>query len=358
MSVRKRGSRFYYDFMINRVRYRSVVPEARTRKQAEQVETQKRVEVFEGRYGKPTGLGIFEEFVRETYLPWSKQHKKSYYHDERYAEIICEFFKGKTFREISPLTIEHFKRQRREGITQRGEQRNMGTVNRELAQLSSIFSLAVDYDYCELNPCRKVKLFTVHSRRERVLTPDEETRLLEAMTGRLERYRPIVILALHTGMRRGEIMRLRWQDVDFSRNEIRIPVGSTKSGKGRVLPINAVLRTMLIEMQSKGNSGGRVFSGIGYTAGEVSKRISKVCDEIGLDDVTLHTCRHTFATRLKDQNVNPFTIRDLMGHATLRMTNDYTHTTPEMLQRAVELLEKRPDCSNLVSMAKLQVASL
>lgn len=335
--------------MINGRRYRGAIPEATTKRQAELVENQKRIEVFEGRYGKPTGQGLLEDFIKDVYLPWSKQHKKSHYHDQKYAVVICEFFRGMAFRDITAWTIEQFKRKRSEGITERGEKRAKSTVNRELAQLSSIFSLAVDYGYCEDNPCRRVRLYKVYSRRERVISEEEERRLLAALTGRHEELRPIIILALHTGMRRNEILKLKWTDVDFMANEIRLAEGSTKSGKGRTLPMTDLVRETMLGLREAGDGTGRIFTGRGYSSGTITNRIARLCDRLGMPDVTLHTLRHTFASRLEERNVNPFLVRDLLGHSTLRMTGHYTHSQPDALREAVKKLEMEKDCHKIVT---------
>src|SRR5262249_49844196 len=116
---------WYYDFTdTDGVRHRKNIPEAVTEQQAKLAEAAARTEVFKGKYGQKTGRANFEKFVRDIYLPWSREHKRSFKQDEYYAEIICDCFRGKTFADISPILIEKFKRQRREGITTRGEKRN------------------------------------------------------------------------------------------------------------------------------------------------------------------------------------------------------------------------------------------
>jgi len=82
--------------------------------------------------------------VEKVFLPWSKANKRSWRHDEFRTRAICEFFGGKTFREISPLFVERFKRERRESITRRGSVRSPASVNHELELLSKIFNLAID----------------------------------------------------------------------------------------------------------------------------------------------------------------------------------------------------------------------
>ncbi len=234
------------------------------------------------------------------------------------------------------MLIEHFKRQRRERLTTRGTQRNMATVNRELAQLSKIFMLAIDNGYCETNPCRKVRRFRVDNQRERVLTGAEERLLFDVLVGRYASLRPVALLALHTGMRRGEMTGLRWSDVDLSANTIRVPREITKNWRARILPLNEVTLSALQELRERAGAGALVLAGLGYGKTTLGKKFGEA--SAGIADVTLHILRHTFAARLKDAGVDPFTVRDLSGHTTIQMTNRYTHATPATMQRGVEAL--------------------
>ena len=329
---------WYYKFTIRGVTYKRSISEARIQSQAEQVERQARQDVFEGTYGKQAGTESFSKFVREIFLPWSREHKRSYYDDELFAEVACAFFAGKAFRDISPLLVERFKQHRRSGITSRNRQRSMATVNREMAQLSKVFSLAVDYGYWTQNPCRKVKKFTVHNQRERVITADEEADLLAAFTGALARYRPVALLALYTGLRLGEIVGLRWVNVDFQGGTIYVAPETCKTRRARTLPMHPEARAALGELKESTGTRERVLDAPGFGAAQIGDSFRRTADSVGLMDVTTHTLRHTFATRLKDAGVDPFTMRDLLGHATLRMTNYYTHATPETMRRGVEAL--------------------
>jgi integrase len=331
--------RWYYKFTVRGVTYKRSIPEALTKRQAEQVEGQARQSVFEGKYGRQSGAESFPKFVREVYLPWAKANKRSWYHDSRYCEVICAYFNNRTFGDITPMLVEHFKKHRRDGITQRGTTRNMATVNREMAQLSKIFSLAVDNGYCETNPCRRVRRFRVDNRRERVLSLDEESDLLTLLTG--TPLRPAALLALNTGLRRGEMMSLRWEDVDLASLVINVPGEITKSGRPRSIPANGASLEALRELKERAGRGERVLAGLGYTnSGTLSQKFGAAAVAAGISGVTLHTLRHTFATRLKDAGVDPFTVRDLLGHATIQMTNHYTHATPETMRRGVEVLSR------------------
>src|SRR6185369_3881927 len=115
--------------------------------------------------------------------------------------MLKEYFEGKALREISVQSVEKFKNDRMNTLTKKGTARQPATVNRELTLLSSAYSLAVKYDKAESNPCSKVDLFTLDNLRYRYLMPDEEPRLMAALTGPRAHLQPIVTVALGTGMR-------------------------------------------------------------------------------------------------------------------------------------------------------------
>jgi len=139
MTIRKRGTRYYYDFMIRRQRYRGAIPEARTKAEAEQAETKIKNKVYERKYGKISASRPFAEFVRGTYLPWARANKRSRKDDEFHAKVFCRHFGNRSLSEIDHQMIEEFKLKRMESVTRFGRTRKPGSVNRELAILSGIF---------------------------------------------------------------------------------------------------------------------------------------------------------------------------------------------------------------------------
>ena len=152
MPVQKRGDRWHYAFCIRGVRYRGALPEARTKFQAEKAETKIRQEVYDGRYGRPTGETSFEEFVQGVYKPWARENKRSFENNEKYKlPMICESksLKGKTFAQISPLLLEKFKKERRESEMKDGRTRKPSTINRELDHLKDL--LACDQVRCYMH---------------------------------------------------------------------------------------------------------------------------------------------------------------------------------------------------------------
>ena len=134
MPVQKRGDRWHYAFCIRGVRYRGALPEARNKIQAQKAETKIRQEVYEGRYGRPTGETSFEKFVENVYKPWARENKRSFENNEKYKlPMICESksLKGKTFAQISPLLLEKYKKERRESELKDGRTLNNPATNEE-----------------------------------------------------------------------------------------------------------------------------------------------------------------------------------------------------------------------------------
>jgi hypothetical protein len=205
MTIRKRGRKYHYDFTLpGYPRMRGVIPEARTKWEAEQAEIKLKREVFENRYDlRHTGTDRLADFIDTVFLPWSKLNKRSWRDDAYTATILKEYFGGKTFREITPMLIEKFKGDRLKGITKKGTQRCPATVNREFDVLSKIFSLAIDSKKTDTNPCSKVKKLRVSNQRYRYLLPEEEPRLMAALDGPRAHLKAAVIVALGTGMRLG-----------------------------------------------------------------------------------------------------------------------------------------------------------
>jgi integrase len=346
MSVFKRGKKWQYDFWIGGKRYRGSIPEARVKAQAERAEVKLRDSVYEGTYGKKIISLKLRDFIGDTFLPWAKLNKRTWVHDEFRSRSLIQAMGNKALDEISPILIEKYKRDRRSGKTVRGGLRAPSTVNRELELLSKIFSLAIDHGLVIHNPCRKVKRFREDNGRNRYLSDEEEVRLLSLLTGKREGLRPIVVLAIHTGMRRGELLSLRWANVDFSRGLVHVMNShreQTKSGNSRSIPMNRIVRSQLLELHRQTGDTEYVFVNrrTGRPLTEVKTGFRSACVEAGLEDFRFHDLRHTAATRLGDAGVDTRRIMAILGHRSIQTSARYTHATDEGLRRAVEALVTR-----------------
>jgi integrase len=332
MSVRKRGNRWYFDFQIRRVRHRGSIPEARNKAQAERAEAQLKTDLFEQRFGDGISKN-FAEFVAEVYAPWAKS-KRSYTSEQFFIQAAVAYFKTYALADISPMAVERFKRERlATPVKDSGKPRKPASVNREMACLSRICSMAVDNGLLQTNPCGKVKRLRENNIRTRYLTDAEEEQLMAAINEHYERLRPIIIVALNTGMRQGEIVSLKWSQVDWQRN--LITVINTKNGVDRTIPMNETVRDLLIRRWREAEqSKARIFD---EPALLVCHSFSRLAERAGLIDFKFHDLRHTFATRLAP-HTDAFTLAALLGHKTLAMTARYTHPTDEGKRRAIAAL--------------------
>jgi integrase len=254
---------------------------------------------------------------------YARVNKRSWKSDEFRLRTISGYFGGYALREITPQSIERFRSER----LRSGEARS--TINRRMALLKRMLNLAIDWGYLKENPVCKIRFFSEkENERVRVLTEVEETRLLEACTGSL---RPIIRLALLTGMRRGEILGMKWSDVDLTKNDIRIP--HSKSGRPRFVPINQTLRGLLLGLRENDPKGALVFP-----CKSVRTAFENACKKAEIKEFTFHDLRRTFGTRLLERGVNIVTISRYYGHSSLLVTQRYLHPRDELNREAVERL--------------------
>ena len=338
MSVSKRGSVWYYYIKIKGVRYRGSIPEARTKYLAQEAERKIRNEIFEGRYGAAQSNKTLGEFVEEIYLPWAKANKRSWRNDVSRLKPILAYFGGRKLIDINPFTVEKYKIDRSKTITIRGAQRSKATVNRELELLSRIYTLAISNRVARINPVSEVDHLKGEIRRTRYLLPDEETRLMGQFTGKRSHLRLIVMLALQTGMRRGEILRLRKSDLDFHRGEILVT--QTKIDEDRRIPMNETIRLEL-SAHCAGLDSEYLFMNpkTGRAITDIKKAFVSACQDAKIQGLRFHDLRHTAATRMGEAGIDPFTIASIMGHKDIKTTATYTHATREAKRRAVSALE-------------------
>jgi len=280
---------------------------------------------------------MFAEFVEEAYLPWSKTHKASYADDMRITTMLVEFFRDKDLIEIKPAMVEKFKTHRH----QKGKA--PATINRELSVLSKIFTVAIRLEEAESNPCQNVERFALDNQRVRYLTEEEENRLFKAI-GDDQLLRDVVTVALHTGMRRGEIFNLKWFDVDFGRGTLQVL--KTKTKLNRSIPMNTRVREVL-NLQPR--TSEYVFTSP-RTKGrlvDLKKGFSIARSAAGIPDFQLRDLRHSCATRLSDCGEELVTVAEILGHRDIRMTKRYSHA---MHERKRQALEKLAATSNLRQM--------
>ena len=348
MPVENRGTarrpRWRYAFTIRGVRYRASIPEARTKYEAEQAEIAAKKDVFDGTYGRPAGERDFVDFVEKEYWPWARENKRSWRNEAYCVPTVKEYFRGKTLAQISPLLIEKYKRSLRESDTHRGTKFSPRYVNYHLQILFRIFSLAVERKEisAEDNPRKKVKFLDEDNRRTRYLLDEEEPRLFEQLVNERAHLRPLVIVAIGTGMRMGDQLNLRKSQVDFQRNVINVP--NAKTGRDYPVPMNQEVREVMLQLVSENQASEFVFvnqnSGEPYT--RIKRAFATACALAKISNLHWHDLRHTFGTRLAEAGCSEATIAELMGHTDPKTTRRYTHATDRAKHAAVEAARPRP----------------
>ncbi len=347
MTIRKRKDtgKWVCDFYYNGERIIKTLKFARTKKDAEQAEAVIMNQVFQQAYGfeaKPDKS--FEEFVIETFLPYSEVNKKSFYDDVLICRVLIKAFKNKTLRQITSPMIESFKQEFLATPTKHGKKRSLATVNYHLSILSKIFSLAVDAELVDSNPSSRVGKFRLNNGRTRVLSSEEEKRLFSALSEN-ELVRQIITVALHTGLRRNEIFSLKWFDVDFNRGLIK--VRESKSGKSRSVPMNSTVRVLLSGIKRKSEY---VFPSpkTGEKLTDIKRSFHRALNEAKIENFCFHDLRHTAATRMADAGADAFTMAKILGHSDIRITHRYTHATDSAIRRVVANLDENKDFSNVI----------
>ncbi|MHB0889014.1 site-specific integrase [Acidithiobacillus sp.] len=217
---------------------------------------------------------------------------------------------------------------------QRAKEVAPATVNRDMTVLSHVFEIArKEWGIPVANPCRDVRRLRPDRPRDRRLVGDEEARLLAAIDsgGRNPWLKPVVLFALETAMRQGEIVGLTWADIDLAKPWARIR--EAKNGEGRVVPLStravAILKLLQKEREQQ-KEHGPVFP----TSSEAIKQSwQRACNRAGIEDLTFHDLRHEATSRLFEKGLNPMQVASITGHKTLQMLKRYTHLRAEDLAK-------------------------
>jgi integrase len=327
MSIYKRGENWYIDFTFKGQRVReSIGP---SRKGAEKVISKKKAEIAENKYldvRKDPDPIKFHDFAKE-YLQWSKTNKKesTYCGDLIMMRHLDNEFEEKMIQEINLWDIEKWKAKRKEKV-------KPAPVNRELALAKSLFSKAVEWGKIKESPAKKVKFLKLKGsdRRVKFLMADEVQKLISNCSNKI---RPVVIIALNTGMRRSELLDLKWDQVNFEQGILTLL--DTKNNDRRDIPMNETVKNTLRAMERR---GPYIFDGI--TPQIIKYGFSDARIKAGRPDLRFHDLRHCFASGLVMEGVDLNTTRELLGHRDLKMTLRYAHLAPSYKTKAVNVLDK------------------
>ncbi|MBN1348962.1 site-specific integrase [candidate division KSB1 bacterium] len=319
---------WYYDFMHDRVRYRGIGGATKT--QALRALEKRRSEVLSGEFGMVNKVGNpkIEQFA-EVYLQ-RRQHLRSHKRDAVSVRALLKFFKGEFLMSIKASDIEDYiGKRRKEGVSN-------ATINRELACLKKMYNLAIKWGEAKRNPVIDVEFLEEPPGRTRFLSEEEAQRLIQCSSNHIK---PIVMTALNTGMRLGEILALRWEHVHI-RNVIEpyLEVAQTKNNKKRFIPLNDDMVDLFISLEDNGSQ--YVFLG---TRGErlttISKPFISALKRAGIEDFRFHDLRHTFASHYIMNGGDLLALKEILGHSDLKMVQRYAHLASSHKRRQINNLK-------------------
>jgi integrase len=260
---------------------------------------------------------------------------------QRYLiQPLKAYFGQKRLRSLTYDDLRAFRLVRLKCPTRDGGTRAIASVNREMALLRRMLNIAQAEGWIIRNPFKAGEsLISIadEKQRERILTREEEERLLAACIGRQAHLRAIIIAALDTGCRRGELLTLKWSDVEFESRTITLQAFNTKTMRQRELSITARLYVELEKLWETSDRNGE--SRVLGIHDNVKHAFTTVRNKAGLPDLRFHDLRHTAATRLVSCHISLTEVGRVLGHTKPQTTYRYTNLTSETAKRAAFALE-------------------
>lgn len=353
MAVRIIKNSWWIDFRFGHIRYRKRSPEnsragafayettlRHKLAQGERIDDRVNTDADQNQTFEQFAWKWFDEYVVPNYK-FSGQRLAKY----TLTATLIPFFGKLPVREINSHHIERYKAQGvKVGLANK-------TIKNYLAVLNRCLNIAHDWLQLESRP-PKIRWPKCPPPETDYLSAEESERLLSQADGVV---REMILMALRTGMRQGEIKGLQWSSIDWQNMNVTVrhsrcdrakEIVSTKNNRIRHIPLDTDVYEFLFRRKQ---STGSVFSDSGgrpFTHDRLSYRLANVCRKAGLRKVTWHVLRHTFASHLAMRGVPLHVVQTLLGHSTITMTMRYAHVAPSALRTAIEVLNPRRWASN------------
>ncbi len=312
-------------------------------KEAEAILSARKRTIFEGKQPEPVKKiknYIFNELVTE-YKKWAER-QRSYKSKAYLIEQLSEVFGNIPLRRFNSMLLEQYQTERLQQ-NKKPVKNNIvtgnkpATVNRLIATIKHMFTKAVEWDMVEedtLKRIRKVKFLEENNKRLRYLSKEECQELIKSCEPHLK---PIIITALNTGCRKGEILSLKWDNIDLKHGFIRLE--HTKNGDKRNIPISDDLKALLQGITRRIDILYVFFDSVtGNPYQDVKRSFNTALRRAKIYDFKFHDLRHTFASHLVMAGVDITTVSRLLGHKSLTMTLRYAHLAPDHLSKAVNMI--------------------
>lgn len=359
MGVRKNKASWWVDFQVRLKRYRFRSPE-NTRQGALTHEAFLRQKLTNGENislyaGKPDKTSTFSVFSREWFETVVKTENKPSEIRTKASTLkihLVPFFGDTPLKEISPQDVERYKTLKiRSGLSAK-------SVNNHLVIFQRCLNVALEWG--RLERVLKIGKLKTISQRLDFLSPVESRKLVQASANEPV-WRDMLLMALRTGMRLGELCGLQWRDVDFQRKILTVQrslvrgvLGTPKNNRIRHIPLTEDLCRSIYERRNKHTFVFHQPNGDPLSDGMGENAMRRACKKAGIRYIGWHTLRHTFASQLVSEGIPLNAVQELLGHSSIVMTMRYAHLAPSALRCAVDVLERAENREVLAAEEKCQ----
>lgn len=305
-----------------------------------------------------------KSFLANVYKDWLLSNRKS--GKDGYSRLNRSFsgLVNKQLESITKWDIQSWRKQRKESGT------SDYTLKRDLSELKAMLVRAKDWGFIETNPLYDFKYGKLDDNQiDRYLSNIERKQLYNALNDReqelvakrqsgnewrkergyelmsdfkhgfVDHLQPLVILALNTGLRRGELFQLSWSNVNLGSKQITVASTTAKSKKARYIPLNNEALDTLKAWHEQTGDNRYVFAGKdGDPLTDVKHSWASLLERAGIENFRFHDMRHDFASQLVMKGADLYVVKELLGHSTIQMTERYAHLAPKQLEDAVNLL--------------------
>jgi len=338
------GSNYYradfYVIKTNGKRERITKRKFMTRAMAEQYIRHVKHEADEGRYFGRRSLKPYTiAELWKKYSPVAERDKKSYKSDEGRAVYILDHLGDIHARDITQRDIEAYRTKRLSENTRFKKPPAYSTLNRELEQIKRMLNWAVECEYIQSNPIAHVKRLPENNVRDVVVTEEQFKELCEHADDHL---RPILVTAYDTGMRLGEILALKWPQVNLRQKRIQLGQKDTKTKEPRTIVLTDRVKEALDDLPRSIRKDDYVFinNRTGEPYSDIRKPFLKAREAAKLKQVRFHDLRRSFVTNARKRGVPESVVMRMSGHRTRSVFDRYNIISEEDLREAVGKIEQ------------------